>query len=119
MLALDFVKANRETVERAIREKGVALDLDALLSLDAKIRALKTEIEALRAERNAISAQFPKAAPEEKAELGRKAKEAGARVSTLEDQLAGEEAALNALMLQLPGIPYEGAPVGPDETYNA
>ena len=119
MLALDFVRANRETVERAMRDKGVALSLDDLLALDTQVRALKTEIEALRAERNAISAQFPKAAADEKAELGRRAKEAGARVSTLEDQLAGEEAALNALMLQLPGIPYEGAPVGPDETYNA
>jgi seryl-tRNA synthetase len=105
MLALDFVRANRETVERAMRDKGVALSLDELLALDTQIRALKTEIEALRAERNAISAQFPKAAAEEKAELGRKAKEAGARVSTLEDQLAGEEAALNALMLQLPESP--------------
>jgi len=75
MLALDFVKNNRETVERAIRDKGVDLNLDDLLALDSAVRALKTEIEALRAERNAISAQFPKAAPEEKAELGRKAKE--------------------------------------------
>ena len=119
MLALDFVRANRETVERAMRDKGVALSLDELLAHDTQVRALKTEIEALRAERNAISAQFPKAAPDEKAELGRKAKEAGARAATLEEQLAGEEAALNALMLQLPGIPYEGAPVGPDETFNA
>ena len=119
MLALDFVKANRETVERAISDKGVALALDDLLALDTQVRALKTQIEALRAERNAISARFPKAAPDEKAELGRKAKEAGARISTLEDQLSGEEAALKLLMLQLPGIPYEGAPVGPDETYNA
>lgn len=118
MLALDFVKANRETVERALRDKGVKLDLDDLLALDTQVRALKTEAEALRAERNAISAQFPKAAPEEKAELGRKAKEAGAHIGRLEDQLAGEESALKALLLQLPGIPYEGAPVGPDETYN-
>jgi seryl-tRNA synthetase len=118
MLGLDFVKANREAVERAIREKGVTLDLDELLALDTQVRALKTEADALRAERNAISAKFPKAAPEEKAELGRKAKEAGARVATLEDQLAGEEAALKVLMLQLPGIPYEGAPVGPDESFN-
>ena len=118
MLALDFVKANREVVERAIRDKGVALKVDDLLALDAQVRLLKTEIERLRAERNAISAQFPKAAPEEKVELGRKAKEAGARISTLEDQLAGEESSLKALMLQLPGIPFEGAPVGPDESYN-
>jgi seryl-tRNA synthetase len=118
MLALDFVKANRETVERAIRDKGVALDLDDLLALDTQVRALKTEVEALRAERNAISAKFPRVAPEEKAELGRKAKEAGARIGRLEEQLAGEESALKLLMLQLPGIPYEGAPVGPDESYN-
>ena len=118
MLALDFVKANRETVERALRDKGVELNLDDLLALDTQVRALKTETEALRAERNAISAQFPKAAPEEKAELGKKAKEAGARIGRLEDQLANEESALKTLLLQLPGIPFEGAPVGPDETYN-
>ncbi|MBV8907531.1 MAG: serine--tRNA ligase [Sphingomonas sp.] len=118
MLGLDFVRANREAVERAIRDKGVAVDLDDLLAIDGRVRTLKTEIEALRAERNAISAQFPKAAPEEKADLGRRAKEAGARANTLEEQLAGEESSLNALMLQLPGIPYEGAPVGPDESFN-
>src|SRR5205085_1704036 len=118
MLALDFVKANRETVERAIREKGVDLDLDALLALDTSIRGLKTEIETLRAERNAISALFPKASPEEKAKLGRKAKEAGARAGVLEGELGEMDAALKALMLKLPGIPYEGAPVGPDESFN-
>src|SRR4051812_44996183 len=118
MLGSDFIKANRETVERAIRDKGVELDLDALLALDTGVRALKTEIEALRAERNAISAQFPKASPEEKAELGRKAKEAGARASALAGELNDKESSLKALMLRLPGIPYEGAPVGPDESFN-
>ena len=118
MLGLDFVKANRETVERAIEVKGVDLDLEALLTLDAEVRGLKTEVERLRAERNAISAQFPKASPEEKAELGRQAKEAGARASALEGELGEKESALKALMLKLPGIPYEGAPVGPDESYN-
>ena len=118
MLAMDFIKANRETVEKAIRDKGVVLSLDALLALEAQVRALKTEIEALRAERNAISAQFPKAPPEEKAELGRKAKEAGARAGELEEQLAGKDAELNALTLLLPGIPWDGAPVGPDDSFN-
>ena len=118
MLALDFIKSNRETVERAMRDKGVELDLDALLTLDAEIRASKTEIDGLRAERNAVSAKFKDATPEEKAELGRQAKEAGARASALEGDLGDKEAELKALMLQLPGIPYEGAPVGPDESYN-
>jgi seryl-tRNA synthetase len=119
MLALDFIKANRETVERAIRDKGVDLDLEALLALDANVRAAKTEIEGLRAERNSISAKFKDAAPQEKAELGRQAKEAGARASALEGELATKEAELKLLMLKLPGIPYAGAPVGPDDSFNA
>jgi len=118
MLSLDFIKANRETVERAIRDKGVELDLDRLLALDAEVRASKTEIETLRAERNAVSAKFKDASAEEKAELGRQAKEAGARASALEGELGEKEAALKTLMLRLPGIPYEGAPVGPDESFN-
>jgi seryl-tRNA synthetase len=118
MLAMDFIKANRETVEKAIRDKGVGLDLGNLLALEADVRALKTEIEALRATRNAISAQFPKAAAEEKADLGRKAKEAGARASELENDLAAKDGELTALMLLLPGIPWEGAPVGPDDSFN-
>jgi seryl-tRNA synthetase len=118
MLALDFIKANRETVERAIRDKGVELDLDALLALDGEVRGAKTEIDRLRAERNAVSARFRDASPEEKAELGRQAKEAGARASELEGGLADKEADLKALMLKLPGIPFAGAPVGPDESFN-
>jgi seryl-tRNA synthetase len=118
MLALDFVKANRETVERAIRDKNVALGVDELLNLDAEVRGLKTEIDRLRAERNAVSAKFKDATPEQKAELGRQAKEAGARASMLEGELSEKEASLKALMLRLPGIPFEGAPVGSDESFN-
>jgi seryl-tRNA synthetase len=118
MLALDFVKANREAVERAIRDKNVQVDVDALLALDAEVRSAKTEIDRLRAERNAVSAKFKDATPEEKAELGRQAKEAGARASELEGGLSAKDAELKALMLKLPGIPYAGAPVGPDESFN-
>jgi len=118
MLGLDFVKTNREAVERAIRDKGVDLDLERLLTLDAEVRGLKTEIEGLRAERNTVSAKFKDATSEEKEELGRQAKEAGARASALEEDLALKAEALQNLMLKLPGIPYEGAPVGPDESFN-
>ena len=118
MLAMDFIKANRETVERAIRDKGVSLDLDELLALEGEARSLKTEIDNLRAERNAISARFKDAAPEEKASLGQQAKAAGARASELEAELDGKDAALKGLMLKLPGIPWDGAPIGPDESFN-
>jgi seryl-tRNA synthetase len=118
MLGLDFIKSNRADVERAIRDKGVDVDLDALLAIEAEARALKTEIDTLRASRNAISARFKDAAPEEKAALGAEAKAAGAKASELEEQLSAKDGALKAMMLRLPGIPWEGAPVGPDESFN-
>jgi seryl-tRNA synthetase len=118
MLGIDFIKANRKAVEQAIRDKGVTLDVGEILALDTKVRGLKTEIDRLRSERNAISARFKDAKPEEKAVLGKSAKEAGARASALEEGLGREQEALRALLLLVPNIPYEGAPVGPDESFN-
>ena len=118
MLGLDFIRAERAAVEKAIEAKAVAVDLDELLSLDGDVRRLKTEIEALRAERNAISAGFKSAAPEERAELGRKAKEAGARAGELETELTEKEGALKSLLMRIPNIPWDGAPIGPDESFN-
>ena len=100
---MDFIRANGDTVAQAIAAKGVDLDLDALLALDAGVRAAKGEIETLRAERNAISAGFQSAASEERAALGAKAKAAGARAGELEAALADKEAALKDMMLKLPG----------------
>ena len=118
MLSMEKIKMDRSAVERAITDKGVDLDLDALLALDSQTRALKTRIDDLRGRRNAISAQFKDAAPEEKAALGAEAKAAGAQASELEGDLGSKDAELKALMLKLPGIPWEGAPVGPDESFN-
>ena len=118
MLGLDFIRVERTAVKKAIEAKAVNVDLDELLSLDADVRRLKTEIDGLRAERNTISAGFKTAAPEERVELGRKAKEAGARASELETDLADKESALKSLLMRVPNIPWEGAPVGPDESFN-
>lgn len=118
MLSLDFVRANRAEVERAILSKNVDVDLERLLTLDGEVRGGKSEIDRLRAERNAVSARFKDASPEEKAELGRQAKEAGARASALEAELSAKEAELKALQMRLPGLPFGGAPVGPDESFN-
>jgi seryl-tRNA synthetase len=118
MLDLAFLRANHDRVAVAAAQKNVTVDLDALLALDGEVRSAKTEIDRLRAERNAISAGFKSAAPEEKAELSRRAKEAGARATELDAAIADKEAQLREGLLRLPNIPFEGAPIGPDETSN-
>ena len=118
MLGLDFIRTNLEAVERAIIDKGANLDLDALIMAAAEVRHLRTQIDKLRAERNSISASFKDAAPEERAALGAKAKEAGAKAGEYEKRLGEKEDFLNSLLMRVPNIPWEGAPVGPDESFN-
>jgi len=118
MLSLAFIRENPDAVRQAVAQKNVTLDLDALLALDGEVRALKTRVDGLRAERNAISDGFKNAAPEERPALGAKAKAIGAEIGETEGALGEKQAALDALLLRVPNIPWEGAPVGPDETAN-
>ena len=118
MLSLQFIRENPDAVRTAIQQKNVTLDLDALLALDGEVRGLKTRVDGLRADRNAISDSFKGAAPEERPALGARAKAIGAEIAEIEGGLGDKQAALDALLLRVPNIPWDGAPVGPDETFN-
>jgi seryl-tRNA synthetase len=118
MLSLQFIREFPETVRQAAADKNVALDLDALLALDGEVRSLKTRVDEIRRQRNEISASFKDADPAERPALGQKAKALGAEGAETETLLMVKQAELDALMLRLPGVPWEGAPVGPDESSN-
>ena len=118
MLSLQFIREFPETVRRAAADKNAPLDLDRLLALDGEVRALKTRVDELRRQRNEISASFKNADPAERPALGQRAKALGAESGQAEAALAAKQAELDALMLRVPGIPWEGAPVGPDESAN-
>src|SRR3954447_15544313 len=118
MLSLQFIRDHPDAVAKAAREKNAPLDLDGLLALDGEVRGLKTRIDELRRQRNEISASFKTADAAERPALGGKAKAMGAEAGEAEAALAGKQTALEALMLRVPNIPWEGAPVGPDESAN-
>jgi seryl-tRNA synthetase len=118
MLSLQFIRDNPDAVRRAARQKNASPDLDRLLELDGEVRELKTRIDELRRQRNEISASFKTADPAERPALGAKAKAFGAEAGEAEAALAGKSAALDGLMLRIPNIPWSGAPVGPDESFN-
>ena len=120
MLAMDFIKANRETVERALRDKGVAgVDLDELLAADQQVRAAKTAIDKLRHERRQISDSFRSAAVSEQANLRDQVKRIAEQIQHCEVVVDEQQAIIDAIMLRLPGIPWKDAPVGPDESFNS
>jgi seryl-tRNA synthetase len=118
MLSLPFIREHEAEVRRAAEEKNAPLDLDSLLALDREVRGLKSRIDDLRRQRNELSAGFKSADPAERPALGARAKAMGAEASDAEAALAEKQAALDALLLRVPNIPWEGAPVGPDESFN-
>jgi seryl-tRNA synthetase len=118
MLSLNFVRENRDAVAKAVASKNVAVNLDQLLGLDIEVRAMKSKVDELRRQRNEVSDGFKSAATEDKPALGAQAKAIGAEISEIEAVLGEKSEALDALLLRLPNIPWEGAPVGPDENSN-
>jgi seryl-tRNA synthetase len=118
MLSLQFIRDNPDILRKAAADKNAALDVDRLLELDGAVRALKSRIDELRRQRNEISASFKTAEPSQRPALGAKAKAFGAEAAEVEAGLADKSVELEALMLRVPNIPWNGAPVGPDESSN-
>jgi seryl-tRNA synthetase len=118
MLSLQTIRDNPDAVRKAAEAKNAPLDVDRLLALDAEVKGLKTRIDELRRQRNEISASFKTADPAERPALGAQAKAFGAEAAAADGALAERAAELEALMLRVPNLPWDGAPVGPDESFN-
>lgn len=90
MLDIKFVRENPEIVKQNIRNKfqDSKLELvDKVLELDKENRAIKQEVEALRAERNKISKQIGalmgQGKREEAEEIKKQVAASGARIDEL------------------------------------
>lgn len=118
MLSLAFIRDNPDTVRQAAADKNVSLDLDALLALDAQVREAKAKVDTLRARRNEISGRFKDAAPADRPALGAESKAVAADIAATDAILTEHDSTLNAHLLRVPNIPWDGAPVGPDESAN-
>ncbi|MEM7676530.1 MAG: serine--tRNA ligase [Myxococcota bacterium] len=118
MLDQKFVVANAELVKQAAQNKGVELDVDLIVELDKSTRALITEIEDARRQKNEIAKSFSKVSKEERAGLSQKSKALAADISERDEKLKTQQDELRSLLLLTPNIPSEEAPVGPDADSN-
>lgn len=118
MLDLRTIRDDPDQVKRAVVNKGVDLDVDALLALDAEVRRLKTVTESTQAERKRLSKEFGRADEETRAGMRESLAMSGQELERLRGELAKRSAELDDLMLLTPGIPWDGAPVGSDESDN-
>ncbi len=118
MLDRRFIRENPDAVKTAVRVKGIDLDVDELLQLDKLSRELQHELDQALARRRSSSKEFAQADEARRAELRAEHEERETQLRALREQLAETTEKLQALMLLTPMIPWDGAPVGPDESAN-
>ncbi|OHA69021.1 MAG: serine--tRNA ligase [Candidatus Wildermuthbacteria bacterium RIFCSPHIGHO2_02_FULL_49_12b] len=104
MLDIKFIRNNPEKVRDACKKRGVDLDIEKIVSLDAKKRELLQEIESMKAEQNKLG----------KEDIA-KAQALKADIKTKEPLLKEVDEELQKLLLLLPNIPQEDVPTGNEE----
>ena len=111
MLDINFIRNNKELVEHSIKEKMYKnVNLDEILALDDKRKALLQQVEALRKERNDNTAKMKNGKPSE--ELITKGKEIKEKLITLEANLSDFEKELNLKLKTVPNVIFDDVPLG-------
>lgn len=132
MIDIKDLRENPERYRQAAKLKRIDVNIDLLLELDAKHRAIEQQRQQLTAEKNQIgkligqlAGQMKKATPDQKAALEEQMKKMQARPAELKEQeqkLEPEAAALAAqvqeILLRAAQPADEETPVGKDDTEN-
>lgn len=118
MIDIRLIREDPELVKRAAQVKGMKVDIDRLLAVDARRRALETEWQQLRATQNQTGERIAKAPKEEKAALAAEMSRLKTRMGEIDAERQQVEAELRDLMYLVPQIPDPAAPVGPDASGN-
>ncbi|GGL99208.1 serine--tRNA ligase [Streptomyces fumigatiscleroticus] len=98
------------------RGEDVAL-VDALLSADERRRSSGVRFDELRAEQKSLGKLIPKASPEEKAELLKRASQLAADVKTADAERDAADAETQELLLKLGNLVHPDVPVGGEEDF--
>lgn len=123
MLDIKFIRENPDVVKEAMRRRGEDAPIDEVLELDARRRALVTEAERLKAQRNEASEQVARLKrtgenPEEAQRLIERMRAVSDKIKAMDDEVRDVDARLHQLLLSIPNIPHESVPYGESEDDN-
>ncbi len=132
MLSLPLIRENPEVIRLALARRGAEGPLENILALDADWRRILLDVESLRAERNGLSkeigdlARLARTAETEgakhtehrRSDLMTRSALLGERLEALEGELRDTDSRLRELLLEIPNLPAEDVPDGPDKSAN-
>ena len=125
MIDINLIRDNPELVKANIKKKFQDRKLslvDEIIELDKKKRALQSEGDTRRAQRNSlaknIGALMREGKKEEAEEAKRISKENNDRVAQIEAEASEIEAKLRTAMMSIPNIIADDVPIGKDDSEN-
>lgn len=117
MLDIKFIRENAEIVKDAVKKKAADVDIDRILELDREYRKILQEVESLRAEQKRASSEISGDAGE-KEKIIEEMRQVKQNLQKQEESLKKIEGELDNLLKEVPNIPFDDVPVGPDESAN-
>lgn len=120
MLDIRFIRENTDAVKVAMANRNAEVDLDAVLTLDNRRRAIVAEAEELKAERNRVSKSIGQMIKEgqDPEEIKAQVRAMGDRITAFDEELRDVDTQLRSQLLLIPNLPSDTTPVGKDETDN-
>ncbi len=120
MLDINLFREQPDLVRKALSDRQMdPAPVDRILELDARRRALLTEVEALKAERNVVSKEISQmkdaAARQAKIEAMRAV---GDKIAAIDREVAEVEEELKSVAAIIPNLPDARTPYGKDESEN-
>src|ERR1035441_10569221 len=113
MLDIKFIRENKDLVAAGAKKKHLEIDLEALIVLDDKRKALMGSAEAKRAEQNAANNSIAGAkSPTERQSLIEAMKKVKDSLEKEENELKEVMKEWQNLMLRVPNIPDMSVPEG-------
>jgi len=118
MLDIKFIRENPEIIKMAAKKKHIDFDVDKLVEADKKRIEISQKIEELRSKQNAVSAEIPKASPEEKQKKIEEMTLVKEEVKKLEPEFEEVMNDWRNLMLRVPNVPDMTVPDGDSDEDN-
>ncbi|MBI5886989.1 MAG: serine--tRNA ligase [Deltaproteobacteria bacterium] len=120
MIDIKLLREDLAAVEARLKSRGTAVDLGLFKTLDARRRALLTEVETLKGKRNTYSLAVAKLKKEGKdaSAILTEMEGWGSTIKALDAEAAQCDEELNAFLLVIPNLPHESVPVGADSNDN-
>ncbi|MEM2634601.1 MAG: serine--tRNA ligase [Nitrososphaerales archaeon] len=120
MLDIKLIRENPELIKEMLRKRGISFPLDRLINLDQTRRALITEVQKLKHQRNLVSEEIGNL-KKQGMDISKKIvemKDLSNKIQEIDYKIQEIEKEFNNLMLQLPNLIHDSVPEGKDENDN-